>query len=213
MATYNPAKAKQVLTAAGFTYKGSDLYDPKGNRVSLNLTTPSDWNDWVDSMTIVQNNLRDIGIDANYVGVDDNTYFDKRGKRLFDGLFFSPLGGISPYDNFNRYMAKSSYFPKGTDALASGFANLSGWTNAQADTLLKQFRQTTSHKKQLAIMYKLEKIQLDNLPYIPTVYAPYWYTYSTLNFTGFPNAKNNYANGSTYLYPDNVKILTTIKAK
>jgi len=211
LATYDPGKAKQVLTAAGFTYKGSDLYDPKGNRVSLNLSCPSGWSDWVDSMTIIQQDLQAIGIDANFTQADAGSWLDKRSKRLLDGFFWSPLGGISPYDNFFRYMSRSSYFPVGQNALASGLANLSGWTNGQADTLLRQFRQTSNHKTQLAIMYKLEKIQLNSLPYIPTVYAPYWYTYSTKHFTGFPNKANNYANGSTYLYPDNVKVLTTIK--
>jgi peptide/nickel transport system substrate-binding protein len=66
-------------------------------------------------------------------------------------------------------------------------------------------------KKQKLIAYQLEKIQLNSLPFAPTVYAPYWYDYSTKHFTGFPNKQNNYANGATYLYPDNVKILTTIK--
>jgi peptide/nickel transport system substrate-binding protein len=107
-------------------------------------------------------------------------------------------------------MSKDSYFPVGQNALASGLANLSGWYSDQASSLLVQFRQTASVSKQRAISYKLEKIQLDNLPFVPTVYAPYWYTYSTKHFTGFPNQKSFYAHGATYVYPDDVKVLTTI---
>jgi peptide/nickel transport system substrate-binding protein len=210
LTTLNPAAAKALLTKNGFTYKGSDLYDPKGNRVSLELSCPAGWDDWVSTLQIVASGLQAIGIDATTTTGTWPAWGDQRAKRLLEGFLWSPLGGINVYSFFNNFMPKSSYFPVGTDALASGLANLSGWYSKQADTLLKQFRSTANHKTQLAIAYKLEKMQLDNLPFVPTTYAPYWYTYSTKHFTGFPNAKNNYANGSTYLYPDDVKVLTTI---
>jgi peptide/nickel transport system substrate-binding protein len=200
-----------VLTKAGFTYKGSTLIDPKGNPVTLDLSCPSGWDDWVTSMQIIQQNLSDIGINATFDQADATAWLDKRSKRLLDGFFWSPLGGPLVYNYFENYMSKDSYFPVGQDALTSGLANLSGWYSTRATSLLSEFRQTASHAKQLSIAYQLEKIQLDNLPFVPTVYAPYWYTYSTKHFTGFPDAKNNYANGSTYLYPDDVKILTTVK--
>jgi peptide/nickel transport system substrate-binding protein len=211
LATLDPAKAKQVLTQAHFTYKGNDLYDPKGNRVSIELSCPAGWNDWVTSLQIIQQGLQAIGIDASVTQSDATAWLDKRSKRLLDGFFWSPLNGPSPYDYFNHYMSKDSYFPVGQDALASGLANLSGWYSDKATSLLSQFRQTASVAKQKAIAYQLEKIQLDNLPFVPTVYAPYWYTYSTKHFTGFPDKNNNYAIGATYQYPDNVKIMTTIR--
>jgi len=211
LATLNPSKAKQVLTKAGFTYKGNDLYDPKGNRVSIELSCPAGWTDWVDSLTIIQQGLQAIGIDASVTQSDATAWLDQRSKRLLDGFFWSPLGGPSPYDYFFKYMSKDSYFPVGQDALAGGLANLSGWYSDKGTSLLSQFRQTASVAKQKAIAYQLEKIQLDNLPFVPTVYAPYWYNYSTKHFTGFPDKNNNYAIGATYAYPDDVKIMTTIR--
>ena len=211
LASLNPSKAKQVLIKAGFTYKGSDLYDPHGNRVSIELSCPAGWDDWVTSLQIMQQGLQAIGIDATFTQSDADAWLGKRAKRLLDGFIWSPLNGPSPYDFFHNYMSKDSYFPVGQDALASGLANLSGWYSNKATQLLAQFRQTSSVKKQKAIAYQLERIQLDNLPFVPTVYAPYWYTYSTKHFTGFPDKNNNYAIGATYFYPDNVKIMTTIK--
>ena len=65
MATYNPAAAKKMLTDAGFTYKGSNLLDPKGNAVKLDIHVISGWSDWVASNQIITKNLRDIGIDSH----------------------------------------------------------------------------------------------------------------------------------------------------
>jgi peptide/nickel transport system substrate-binding protein len=211
MTTLNPTKAKSLLTAAGFTYKGSSLYDPKGNAVSINLSCPAGWDDWVSSLQIIQQNLQAIGVDANVTQSDQTAWLDNRSKRLLTGGFFwAPGTGVNPYNFFNSFMSKDSYFPVGQNALASGLANLSGWYSTSATTMLAQYRQSASQAKQQAIAYKLEKIMLTNMPFVPTVYAPYWYTYSTLHFTGFPTAKNYYAHGASYLYPDDVKILTSL---
>lgn len=210
LTTYDPTRAKQVLTSAGFTYKGSSLIDPQGNPVSLALSCPSGWTDWVTSLQIIQQGLQAIGINANFTQADATTWLDQRSKRLLSGFFWAPGTGINPYSFFNSFMSKQSYFPVGQNALASGLANLSGWYSSKATTLLQQFSQTTSQAKQKAIAYQLEKIQLNSLPWVPTVYAPYWYTYSTKNFTGFPTPKNAFAHGATYVYPDDVKVLTSL---
>ena len=49
LATYNPTAAKKLLTDNGFTYKGSQLIDPKGNPVNLDIHVISGWSDWVAS--------------------------------------------------------------------------------------------------------------------------------------------------------------------
>ena len=64
MATYNPTAAKKMLTDNGFTYKGGDLIDPKGNKVKLDIHVISGWSDWVASNQIITKNFRDIGIDS-----------------------------------------------------------------------------------------------------------------------------------------------------
>lgn len=212
LATLNVDAAKQTLTAAGFSYRGSTLYDPKGNPVTLTLSCPAGWDDWVSSLQVIQQNLQAIGINATVTQADQTTWLDNRSKRLLDGGFFwAPGTGVNPYNFFNSFMSKESYFPVGQNALASGLANLSGWYSQSATTLLQRYRQTPSAKGQKAIAYRLERIMLSSLPFVPTVYAPYWYTYSTKRFTGFPSGKSYYAHGATYLYPDDVKILTTIK--
>ncbi len=64
MATYNPTAAKAMLTSNGFTYKGSQLIDPKGNPVTLNIHVISGWSDWVASLQIITKNLQAIGINS-----------------------------------------------------------------------------------------------------------------------------------------------------
>src|SRR6266511_1435841 len=65
MATYNPTAAKKLLTDNGFTYKGNNLIDPKGNAVKLDIHVISGWSDWVASNQIITRNFQAIGIDSN----------------------------------------------------------------------------------------------------------------------------------------------------
>src|SRR4051794_4457865 len=58
LAKYDQAAAKKLLTDAGFTYKGSQLIDPKGGAVSLDIHVISGWSDWVASLQIITRNLR-----------------------------------------------------------------------------------------------------------------------------------------------------------
>jgi len=213
LATYNPAKAKQTLIGAGFAYKGGKLYDPQGKPVTVELNPVIGFTDWVTSFQIIQKNLQAIGIDAPLKQIDPNVFFDKRAKGLMNAFFGAPAGGVSPYNYFNSYLSAESYVPTGQDATANGDANFeryNGPAAAQASTLLAQFRGTTDSGKQHAALNGLQKLQLDQMPIIPLMHYAYWYTYSTRNFTGFPDQNNYYAIGSTYQYPDNAKILTTI---
>ena len=45
--------------------QGHKLYDPKGDAVSFQVHVIGGWSDWVASLNIITQNLRDIGIDAN----------------------------------------------------------------------------------------------------------------------------------------------------
>ena len=60
--TYSPAKAEQILTAAGFT-KGSDgIYqDKSGNRLSFTIKTISGFSDWDASLQLITQQLKAVG--------------------------------------------------------------------------------------------------------------------------------------------------------
>jgi peptide/nickel transport system substrate-binding protein len=210
MTTYNPAKAKLTLIQAGFKYKGGQLYDPKGNRVSFQIQDPSSFSDWILAMRILVQNFKDIGIDASYKPIDENSFYDKANKGLLQAEIYWTNSGFTPYDFFLDYMSKESYTPTGQDATIHGMNNYSRWWSPEATALLIKFRETTDLKTQHAFIDKLQKIQLDNMPFIPVMTAALWYTYSTRSFVGWPNQANNYAYGQPVVYPDDAKVLTTI---
>ena len=61
--SYNPAKAKPILTAAGFK-KGSDgiMANAHGQKLSFHVINIGGYSDWVASVQVIQQNLKAVGI-------------------------------------------------------------------------------------------------------------------------------------------------------
>jgi len=192
LATYSTANAKTTFRNAGFTYKGNDLYDPRGNRVQFEVHVIGGWSDWVASLQIIARNLQDAGIDASVkLEPDWGAWQPNAMSTKFNTLLWSNGNNdITPYAYFFSHMDPSTNLGPGVDASATG--NWEHFTSERGATLLRQFKGTLNKSKQKAIAHQLEKIWLDNLPGIPLFVGPRWSTYSTRYWTGFPTTRNAY---------------------
>jgi len=209
LATYNPAAAKKTLTDAGFTYKGNQLIDPKGNPVQLNIHVISGWSDWVASNQIITKNLRDIGIDSNVALEPDwgswqpNAYATKNPTLLWE------MGSQgSPYGYSYSNLSQNAFIASGQDGSPTG--NTEHYSDPQATSLLAQWKVTLDPKKQQQIADQLGSIFLKDLPIVPLFVGPRWSTYSTKYFHCWDTAKNFWGDPIFTTFPDNVLSFTRI---
>jgi peptide/nickel transport system substrate-binding protein len=209
LATYDPNKAKATLTAAGFTYKGSQLIDPKGNPVNLDIHVISGWSDWVASNQIITKNLAAIGISSKVALEPDwgswqpNAMATKNPTLLWQG---GSQG--SPYGYFYANLSKNAYIPSGQDGTPTG--NWEHFFDPSATTLLSQWKTTLDNGKQQVIANKLAKIFIDQLPIVPLFIGPRWSTYSTKYFHCFDTPKNFFGDPIFTTFPDNILSFTRI---
>jgi peptide/nickel transport system substrate-binding protein len=209
LATYNPAKAKSTLTAAGFTYKGNTLIDPKGNPVKLDVHVISGWSDWVASNQIITKNLQAIGIDSNVALEPDwGSWQPNAMSTKFPTLLWQGGSQGSPYGYFYANLSKNAFIPAGQDGSPTG--NWEHYSDAQATSLLDQWKVTLDPKKQQAIATQLEKIWLNDLPIVPLFIGPRWSTYSTKYFHCFDTPKNFFGDPIFTTFPDNILSFTRI---
>jgi peptide/nickel transport system substrate-binding protein len=209
MATYNPAAAKKTLTDAGFTYKGSQLIDPKGNPVSLDIHVISGWSDWVASNQIITKNLSDIGISSKVALEPDwGSWQPNAMSTKFPTLLWQGGSQGSPYGYFYANLSKNAFIPAGQDGSPTG--NWEHYSDAQATTLLDQWKVTLDPKKQQTIATQLEKIWLNDLPIVPLFIGPRWSTYSTKYFHCFDTPKNFWGDPIFTTFPDNILSFTRI---
>jgi len=209
LATYSPTAAKATLTGAGFTYKGSQLIDPKGNPVSFDIHVISGWSDWVASLQIITKNLQAIGIDANVkLEPDWNAWYPNASSTKTATLLWQNAASGSPYGFFYSNLHENAFTPSGADGTTTG--NWAHYKNTQATGLLNQWKVTLSPEKQQQLATQLENIWLDDLPIVPLFIGPQWSTYSTKYFHCFSSPKNFYANPIFTTFPDNTISLTRI---
>jgi peptide/nickel transport system substrate-binding protein len=210
LSTYNPTAAKKTLTDAGFTYKGSQLLDPKGNPVSFQIHVIAGWSDWVASLNIITQNLRDIGIDAIVkLEPDWNSWWPNASSTKTFTLLWNYGGGPTPYGYIKSHYDTASNTGSGNDESGSG--DWEHFSDATGTSLLQQFRGTLNVEKQQQIADQLQKIFLQQFPFVPLFVGPQWSTYSTKYFVGWPTPKNSYAQPIFNTTPDNVVILTRIR--
>jgi peptide/nickel transport system substrate-binding protein len=209
LATFNPTAAKKTLTDAGFTYKGSQLLDPKGNQVNLDIHVISGWSDWVASDQIIARNLSAIGINSKEVLEPDwNSWYPNASSTKNPTLLWQVGGQGSPFGFFNANLSNNAFVASGNDATNTG--NWEHFKSDQGTTLLQQWKQSLDPVKQHAAATALEKLWLQQLPIVPLFVGPRWSTYSTKFFHCFDSPKNHFGDPIFTTFPDNVLSFTQI---
>ena len=208
-AKYDPAAAKSMLTAAGFTYEGNQLIDPKGNPVSLDIHVISGWSDWVASNQIITKNLSEIGISSKVALEPDwgswqpNAMATKNPTLLWQG---GSQG--SPYGYFYANLDKNAFIPSGKDGTPTG--NWEHFADPTATKLLDTWKITLNPAKQQQLATRLEGIFLKEQPIIPLFIGPRWSTYSTKYFHCYDTPKNFFGDPIFTTFPDNILSFTRI---
>jgi peptide/nickel transport system substrate-binding protein len=208
---YDPAKAKALLAQAGFK-PGSDgiMANAQGQKLSFRVINIGDYSDWVASMQVIQQNLKAVGIQLTPDNLT-NTDFDAalyNGKyqlAYYDQQSFGP----GPYYELRNWLDSANTAPVGKIAVS----NYERYSNPATDALIHSYASTTSSAQQHAIVSKLEKVMLTQLPVIPVVEAVDWFQYDTAKVTGWPTPGNPYAQPSAYAYPDMEQVLLHLQTK
>jgi len=208
-AAYDPAKAKQMLQNAGFTYKGNTLMDPKGNAVNLDIHVISGWSDWVASNQIITKNLQAIGINSKVALEPDwNSWYPNASSTKNPSLLWQDASQGSPFGFFNSNLSQSQYTPSGQDATNTG--NWAHFYDPKATSIMNAWRQTLNVNKQKTYFEQLANLFLQDQPIVPLFVGPRWSTYSTKYFHCFTSPKNFYGDPIFTQAPDNVLSFTRI---
>ena len=192
LAAYDPQAARQLLLGAGFTYDGTTLLDPKGDPVTMDATVIAGWSDWYADWDEIAKDLDAIGIAVTIDAVPNFGAWvpDASTTKKATLLWSTGIDTTSPYGYFKEHLDASSFVPSGADAELTG--DWEHFRDAEATALLGRYRATNDVAVQHRIAARLERIWLDQLPFVPLFATPAWSTYSTRYFVGFPSAVDDY---------------------
>jgi peptide/nickel transport system substrate-binding protein len=173
---YNPAKAKELFTAAGFKYNDQNkLTDDRGNPIRFTLVTNSGNKIREALGTQIKQDLALIGVDVDFTPIAFSLLVDKIDNSLqWDSLLIGFTGGIEPNDGANFWsvdggshifnMKPQAGKPQITDR------QVADWEK-KIDDLYIQAAQELSEDKRRQIYSETQKITQANLPCIYLVNA------------------------------------------
>ena len=198
---FDVAKAQGLLQQAGFTKGSSGIFqDSSGKKLSLSIINIAGYTDWVASVQVIQDNLKQVGIELKPVNLEATAYFDK----LFTGNFELAYGSVntspgpSPY-----YELRNTLHSATTAAIGQTAAGDYGrYKNPALDALFDQYGATNDPAKQHDLIKQVEKIMLEDVPVIPVTEGVAWYQYSTKDFAGWPTKDDQFAAPAPWNLPD-----------
>jgi peptide/nickel transport system substrate-binding protein len=207
--TYNPTKAQQILTAAGYT-KGSDgIFAKGGQKLAFTAINIGGYSDWVASMSVIQSDLKAVGIQLTPQNLAQNDFLARLYSGNYQLAYNNQTGGPSPYYEFRQWLYSANSAPIGKNASS----NWERYSDKATDALLNAYATTTDPATQQHIMDQLQAIVLKDVPFIPMTQEVAWYQYNTSSFTGWVTQSDPYALPGEYLYPDAGQVLLHLSPK
>lgn len=153
------AAGKKLIAEWG---KPNPSFKLRVNSVSTNLQIAA----------IIQQNLKDCGIDVDIDPRPSTTYFSELARNN-DYQFFRS-GWAYDYAGYDNGM----YPLFDTETIGESGSNYSKFSNAEFDKLVAQARATTDDAKQASLYQQAEKILLDQAIVVPLVWGKWTYVVS-----------------------------------
>lgn len=181
--------AKKLLTDNGYTYKGDELYDPSGERVSFKLSDPAGWTDYIDSLTLIASDAQKIGADAKVDGQEQDAWFTNIAAGDFQASLHWTDGGNTPWDMYRSILDGAQYVKLGEAANW----NFGRYNNQEATDALGVFASSSDPAERAAAITTVQEHYVNDMPSIVVRGRPDSAEYTTINYTGFPNADDPYS--------------------
>ena len=183
------AYSRELLKKGGFVYQGDRLYDAQNHPVEFSLITNAG-NAIRDSVCVsIQDQLKKLGIKANYQPVDWNILLDKTSNSLDWEAVVMALSGdkLEPYQGANVWKS-SGRLHLFDQRLPDSHGNVvvtdaRDW-ETQIDHLFDEFATTIGIEKRRPIVDEYQKVVYDQVPFI--------YLYSPLDITAVRRNVGNY---------------------
>jgi len=206
---FDPDKAIEILDEAGYKDVDGDGFreNPDGTPIEFGIMVVNGWTDWVQSVQMVTEYLKEIGIRAKTKTVEWGQYVNNWKNQDFDAGMLWGTAGVSPYRFYEEHLHSRH---RGSIAIYQ--AN-HGFNSPETDALIESYAKTADLEEQRKIVDQMQILMAENLPIIPIFSNPVWYQYSTKRFVGWPTEEDPFINPNFYDAGERVIMINNISQK
>ena len=195
--SYDPEQAKKLLAGAGYKDVDGDGFveTPAGEKIELKVNNPNGWTDWMESNRVIVNGLQAVGINAQSNFPDYGEYVAVRNDATFDMMIANDAQIANTPWRYYLWMARNPI----ADIATMQDGNYGRYDNQEVFDLVDQLDMvpTDDLEAMNAIISKLQRIFLTDMPLIPLWYNGAWSQVSNTNWTNWPSS----AEGSNHYWP------------
>ncbi|HEY6431830.1 MAG TPA: peptide ABC transporter substrate-binding protein [Acetobacteraceae bacterium] len=160
---YDPAKAKQILDAAGWKPGAGGIREKNGLRLAFSNSTTAGNHVREQAQELLQQNWRDIGADMQIKNMPAAVIWgDYYNLSQYDSVMVGQDEMTGPDPDVTTYYSSKAIPVKG-----GAGQNTMQYANPKVDELLAQGASTLDQKKRAAIYREMEAIIRDDLPMLP----------------------------------------------
>ncbi len=196
--TYNPKAAQDLLSSIGFVKNSSgNLVGPNGKVLpTFSIDVTNGWTDFLTMAQIISANLKEIGLNTRVNSTEFGNYMASLSDGDFSILLNPGLGyppGPTPYFQYYSSFNPAFYAKTGESAIS----DYTRFIDSTVTAALNNYAQTSNLETQKQDMYQIEKIFLEEIPYIPLTNRTQFNIYNESTITGFPSNEYPYSGGNT----------------
>jgi peptide/nickel transport system substrate-binding protein len=183
--SFDTAKAKQMLAAAGYKDIDGDTFveAPDGSTITLEVTCPSGWTDWMAAIDVIATSAQAAGINIKAATPDYGAW----NTALQGGTFDMTLNNWAGMSNTPWTLYNLLFRHPIQDQMQSG--NFGRYNNQQMFDLVDALAKipVTDEAGMKAACSQIQTLILTDMPMIPLWYNGLWAQWSESTWTNWPN--------------------------
>jgi peptide/nickel transport system substrate-binding protein len=195
---WTPSQVSSYLSAAGYTRDAKGYFQvsaakavtatglPARTECKFSIQDPVSYSDYAEDMQLIASQLQAVHINASSQGVTTGQWNANIYTSNFDAIIRWGAGGSNPYSQFQNWLDDP--------ANTGGSTNFGAYINPIAiNTLVKLAAAKPGTPAFQTSVNTLASILTTDVPQAPILYGADWDVYTTIRFTGWVTAKNQYA--------------------
>jgi peptide/nickel transport system substrate-binding protein len=193
---HDPAKAKQLIEANGYTMGSDGFYQKDGQQLGMTITTSDTATEHQRIIAVEVEQLQAVGINAVQKNEAEAVWFENARLGKFETRQgWDNCGSVNEPWNSLDSLNQKWVVPIGTRASRNNWR----WSNAQYSELVDQMGTLPLGDPKIQDLFvKAADIYLSELPTIPITQAKKLIPFDTTHWTGWPTAQNNYIHATTW---------------